>query len=1055
MKPVIAWFVNNPVASNLLMWMLVVGGLLTIPNIHREEFPNFDIDAIHVQVDYLGASPEEVEQSVCIRIEEAVEGLEGIKKIKSVAAEGYCSVNLELESGADKVKALNKVKSKIDSIDSFPAETERPVVTEVTIVTNVLQIMVSGKADERSLKELGRKLRDDLVELPGVSQVKLRYVRPYEISIEVSEQALRRHGLTLNKIAESIRQSSLDLPGGTVKTEGGEVLVRTIEQAYSGADFEEIVVLSESDGTQLRLSDIATVVDGFEDTNLRARFDGQPAVMIEVKRIGNEDVLDVARQVKTFVADSRPLMPEGISLTVWQDESQDLVDRLGVLSSNGLGGLVLVLIALALFLRFRLAVWVALGLPIAMIGAVAMFPAFGISISTLSVMAFILVLGILVDDAIVVGERIYAHHEMGSDWKTAAINGTQEVSVPVIFGVFTTMAAFIPVITIEGDMSAFFSTIGFVSIIALVFSIVESQLILPAHLAYHGESGTSKNKFAIKWSELQSKVSAWLDRVALYYYRPSLAKALEWRLLTVAIAFAVVIVVIGMLASGRLIFQFFPEVEGNRIYASLTMPAGTAPEQTIKAVERLEYAAEQLRTELDEGRSEEQGSMVLHVMASIGTQLAKGSISDNKEGGSHFAEVGLELDMPPDYDGIPPKQIAARWRELTGTIPDAVELSFSSAAFDAGAAIDIQLRSQDFEGLKAATNDVRQALEAYPGVFDVHDTFRAGKQEVQLQLLPEARLLGLTSADLARQVRRAFYGEEVQRVQRGQEDIKVMVRFPDTDRRSMASLENMRIRTPDGTEVAFASVARATLSRGVSEINREDGRRVIRVMADLDRHVSTPEEVLASLQANVLKDLKKNYPDLDYRLAGEAGEAADAITSLLRSVVMALILVYALLAIPLHSYTQPLVIMSVIPFGAIGAMIGHVVMGIDLVFFSVLGIVALSGVVINSSLVLVDYINRMRSEGQSVLDAVSQAGVVRFRPIVLTSITTFVGLVPLINADSLSVHLFVPMAVSLSFGVIIATSITLFLVPCLYLLLEDLLKRLNRNKSIAVNVSAL
>lgn len=1048
MKAIIAWFVHNPVAANLLMLILIVGGLATLPNIYQEEFPNVDTNIVQVSVPYLGAAPAEVEESVCIRIEEAINGTQDIDKINSTAYEGRCVVSAKLLRGANKAKVLNDIKNRVDSISSFPAETEQPVINEWTIIANVLQIVVSGKADERTLKTLGENIRKDLVELPDVSQVFLNYVRPYEISIEISEQTLRRFGLSIDKVAQTIRQSSLNLPGGNIKTDGGEILLRTSAQAYTRQDFEQIVVLTRTDGTSLSLGEIATVIDGFQDSDLRAHFDGHPAIVVEVKRIGEEDVLAIADQVKEYIKRERANMPEGITLTIWKDESQDLVDRLDALTKNARNGLLMVLMVLALFLKFRVAFWIAAGIPIALLGTLALFPTFSISISTLSVMAFLLALGLLVDDAIVIGERIYAHEQLGKSREQAAIDGTREVSVPVIFGVLTTMVTFTPIMFIPATMGPFFAVIGATVIIALFFSLLESQLVLPSHLAHRGKKNLALfTGIAAPWEKLQNKLSGGLEHFAHNHYRPLLIRVLKLRYLCAAVAISIVILTVAMMASGRIIFQFFPPVSGERLYANLTLPEGSAVADTEKAVLRLERAAKQLKEELAENYVPGETGQVKHVMSSIGAQLAKSSIEFSDLSGSYFAEVAIELDLPLEYDGIPSSQLANRWRELTGAIPDAVELTFTADAFSAGKPIEIQLRGPDFAQLKQAANRVREHLVRYEGVYDITDTFRGGKQEVQLSLLPAARHLGLSNEDLGRQVRQAFYGEEAQRIQRGRDDVRVMVRFPEAERRSLGDLENMRIRTKEGIEVPFASVAKVQLGSGYSTIKREDGQRIVRVIANVNRDITSPEEVLTSLQENVLNQIDREFPGIEYGLAGEAGERKDALAGILRTAMLALLVIYALLAIPLHSYTQPLVIMSAIPFGAIGAIIGHYVMGYDLMFFSIIGIVALSGVVVNASLVMVDYINKKRREDSDLFRAVSDAGAVRFRPIFLTSATTFVGLTPLMANSNIATMLFVPLAISLAFGILIATSVTLFLVPCLYLILEDFLSLLKRNKT--------
>ena len=1042
MSKIIEWFGHNPVAANLLMWIMIIGGLLALPRTHQEEFPNIEVDAVQINVPYLGAAPSEVETGVCIRIEEAIQGTEGIDKISSSASEGYCSVVAELVEGVDKTKLSNDIKSKVDAIDSFPAETEKPVTAEITLSATVLQVAIAGHADERTLKLLGQQLRDDLVALPAVSQVELLFARPYEISVEVSEQTLRRHGLTFAEVGRAIEQGSLDIPGGSLKTDGGEILLRTRGQAYVGREFEDIVVLTRPDGTTVTLGEVATVVDGFEDSDLRARFDGEPALALKVSRVGEEDVLAIAEQVKNYLQQAQRELPPGIQLTIWQDESQDLVDRLDALAKNARSGLLLVLLVLTLFLRFRLALWVAAGIPVALLGTVAMFPLAGISISTMSVMAFILVLGILVDDAIVVAERVYAHEQTGMGQLAAAMAGAKEVAVPVIFGVFTTMATFIPIVSIPGPMGGFFAPLGFTVILALIFSLIESQLILPSHLAHRKAEAAMGSGSANRdrWLRLQATISNALETVANRYYQPAVARAIEWRYATLALGLVVLAVTVSLFVSGRMTFQFFPPVEGTHLYAALTMPEGTPVEATSRAVGQLERAAQQLQAELDADLEESEASMVNHVFSSIGSFIPKGSIGGGSSAQSNLAEIGIELNMPPDYEGQPASAMANRWRELTGGIPDAVELTFTSQAFGAGSAIEFELYGKKFDELRSAAAELRAALQGYSGVQDVTDSFRAGKQEVQLALLPEARNLGLTLEDLGRQVRQAFYGYEAQRVQRGKDDIRVMVRYPEDERRSLGNLESMRIRTADGSEVPFSSVASVKLARGYTTIRRVDGQRVVTVTADVNRSVTPPEAVINAVVANELPEILARHPGVSFSLAGESEERSKSMGSLGSTALLALLVIYALLAIPLKSYLQPLIIMSVIPFGAVGAIVGHLILGMPLVFFSLLGIVALSGVVVNSSLVLVDYINRQRHSGQDLAWVLSHAGSVRFRPIVLTSVTTFVGLAPMMLDKSISTGMFVPMAASLAFGVLMGTIVTLFLVPCLVMILDDWLR---------------
>jgi len=1039
MKGIIEWFVRNPVAANLLMAVLLVGGLVALPGIRQEEFPSIDTDLARVSVEYLGAAPEEVEQGICVRVEEEVEGTKGIDEISSLSVEGACVVTLELVQGGDTPATVDEIKNRVDAISTFPDESEAPVVSLVVMTEPVMQIAVVGEADERTLKEVGQRLREDIAAIDGVSQVDLSFARPYEISIEVSEETLRRHDLRFDQVAQAVRRWSLDLPGGSVKASGGEVLLRTKGQAYWGPEFEEIVVLTRADGTSVELGEIATVRDAFEDSDLAARFDGKPAVILEIERIGEEDTPEIAALVKGHLETVRRSLPPGIALEVFNDNSISLRARLSALLSNARSGLVLVLLILGLFLRFRLAMWVAAGVPIAFLGGIALFPTLGLSISTLSVMAFILVLGIVVDDAIVIGESVYTQERRGVDQVTAAIRGTQEVSVPVIFGVMTTVAAFLPLMLVSGRMGDFFAVLGWTAILCLVFSLVESQLILPAHLAHRkaDDPGRGRNAFSRGWQKLQGRLGDGLERFGSEHYGAFIARAIEWRYVTLCTAIGVLIVAAALFASGRMRYQFFPAIEGDIVYASLTMPAGTPISVTAGVVEQIEAASQELRAELGKGSTGD--PVVIKSLTTMGNLQARQGSPDLsiKSGGSHLAEVSLEL-LPADLRvGTSSYQIARRWRELTGPVPDAVQLLFEANAFSVGKPLDLELRGRDLDAIVGAAAEIKMEIASYPGVHDVTDSFRAGKQELQLDLREDAKPLGLTLEDLGRQVRQAFYGEEVQRIQRGRDDVRVMLRYPEDERDSLGFLEEMRVRTAEGLELPFASVARASLGRGFSTIRRQERLRSVNVTADIDRAVTTPERLLSNLEKR-LPNILSRYPGVSYRFGGEQREQIDAAAGLVRGASLGLLLIFALLAIPLASYSQPFIIMSVIPFGAVGAIFGHLIMGWDLVFFSVLGIVALSGVVVNGSLVLVHYVNARRAESTPVRDAVVMAGVARFRPIVLTSATTFAGLVPLMFLQDMQTQMLVPMAISLAYGVLFAAIVTLVLVPCLYIILEDL-----------------
>ena len=1051
----LTWFVDNPVAANLMMAIFITGGFISLATMHKEEFPNIEPGIVQIQIPYLGAAPEEVEEAVCIRVEEAIEGVDGMDRFSSTSREGMCSVMVEVSQNADITTVLNDIKGKVDAISTFPAETEKPIVSSMQFRGQTISLAVHGKTDEASLKLLAEEIRDDTSLLEGISQVSVTYARPWEISIEVSEQTLRQYNLTMNQIANAIRRASLDLPGGSIKTQGGEILLRSKGQAYRGPDFEDIVVVTRPDGTNIEIGDIAVVKDAFQEGFLRAKFDGERSVAVTVYRVGQEDTITSANSVKRYIEKKRVQLPPGISLTVWIDESIALNRRISALTKNAYAGLALVLLILTLFLRFKVAIWVAAGIPIAILGAIWMFPFAGINISSLTVLAFILVLGIVVDDAIVVGERIFSHETIQKNHREAAIAGTAEVITPVVFGVLTTIAAFLPILLIAGRMGDFFSIIGWVVLVCLVFSILECMLILPAHLAHRKTEGyfLEGTPLVESWIKFQGKFSGALEFFATNTYKPFLEKTLEWRWVTWAVATAVLITSIALIASGRVIFQFFPAVEGDRIFATLTMPEGINVEYTEEAARQLELAAFETAKEVNADLGfDKDSSVILHTFQSIGVKAARSTGPPMRTaGGSHLAEVVLDLVPFKERPGWNTNKIADRWREKTGSVTDAVELQFTTATFSGGDALALQLKGRDIEQLKRAALYLRTELGRYPGVMDLTDSFRAGKQEVKLDILPEAKPLGLTLNDLARQVRQAFYGEEAQRIQRGTDDVRVMVRYPEKERQSLGNLENMRIRTSENIEVPFSTVAKVIYGDGFSAINREDQQRVIDVKGDVNRSIVTPEEIMAAVEKAVCakgtsfgsresRCYNADFPGVAFNISGEQQERNRALGSMIATVPLALMIIFALLAVPLRSYMQPLVIMSVIPFGAVGAIVGHYIMGWDLIFFSLLGIIALSGVVVNASLVLVDYINRQRREGVPLFEAVSTAGVVRFRPIILTSVTTFVGLVPLMTDNDPETFMFIPMAISLAFGVLFATVITLFLVPSLYLMLDDWLR---------------
>ena len=940
-------------------------------------------------------------------------------------------VTIELDLGADPRKVVDDIKSRVDAIDTFPVETEKPIVRELVARNQVVDLAVSGARDETILKAAAERVRDDLSSIPGISQVEITSARPYEISIEVSEAALRRHELTFDEVAMAVRRSSLDLPGGSVRADSGEVLLRTVGQAYRGAEYEALVVMTRADGTRLHLRDVATVVDGFADTDQSASFDSDPTILISVFRTGDQNALDIANLVYGYVEGADDVLPAGISLAVWQDQAEILKIRLGLMLRSGFSGFVLVFLLLALFLEVRLAFWVSLGIPISFLGAFVLMPGLDVTVNSMSLFAFILVLGIVVDDAIIVGENIHSHQERHGDRLRGSIEGAQEIATPVVFAVLTTVVAFLPLMYIPGMMGKIFRVIPLIVIPCLLFSLLESVNILQAHLS------ALKNRAPGRWGRFQQSFAGGLKRFIHHAYKPSLEFGLRWCYVTASVGMSMLVVTLGMVLGGWTTFQFFPAVEADLMSASVTMPLGSPVSATASAVRRLEESAEQLRQELLDETGRDYFS---HVFASVGDQpvasregpmgLSVGSAA------AHLGETTVEL-ISADERELTSEVLGNRWRELTGPIPEAVEVSYNASDINAGDDIDVMLMGPDIRVLQAAADDVKTELRNYAGVYGISDSFMEGKEEVQLGIKPAAEILGLSLQDLGRQVRQAFYGEEAQRIQRGRDDIRVMVRYPADQRRSLGDLENMRVRTPAGGEVPFVQVAVVEPSRGFASIKRVDRNRAVNVTASVDASVTSGGEVNADLATRILPVILARHPGTYYSFEGMQAEQADSLGGLQSGFIVALLGIFALLAIPLKSYVQPLIIMSAIPFGIVGAVWGHLLLGLDITLLSMFGLVALTGVVVNDSLVMVVFVNKKREQHADLHTAVREAGVARFRPILLTSLTTFFGLVPLMVERNIQADYLLPMAVSLAFGVLFATFITLILVPTAYMILDD------------------
>lgn len=1040
MNRAIAWFAENHVAANLLMGAILIGGLMTAPTIKQTIMPDFDLNYVSVTVVYPGASPEDIEKSVTVRIEEEIEDIEGIEEITSSANEGATNLIIELSSGTEISKALDEIESRIDGISTFPEEIEEPLVSELQMRMGVMDIAIHGPLDEKSLKALGQRTRDEIARLPGVSQVDISATRPYEISIEVSEAALQSYGLRFDDVVAAVRRTSIDLPGGAVRTSGGEILLRTDNQAYRGNEFADIPLLVRDDGTRVTVGEVATVVDGFEENIKKTTFDGDSAVFVQVYRVGEQQALTVAARVHEYLEESRLRLPNGAQMTVWDDDSRYLAGRIDMMLGNAFAGFFLVILLLAVFLKFRIAFWVAMGLPVSVAGALMVMPAVGIDINILTVFAFIMALGILVDDAIVTGENIFTHQSATPhDPLGAAIRGTQEVTTPVIFGVLTTVAAFAPFALIEGDAQFMAVPMGGIMCITLLFSLVESKLVLPSHLG-HGSGVGQEPRFAFSqaWARFQGRVNVGLESFLEKRYRPAVLKAVEYRYLTIAIAIAVFMLALGLVAGGRVKSVMMPSTQADSVYARITMPLGTPVAETEDAVARVRAALVTLREELGAEQAEGEAPIVRHVLTLVGSHRGDSPTDRPGEiGQPHLGQVTVEL-APSEERTIQAKEIANRWRALTGSIPGAEELLFTGMMRQFGDPISIELRGEEMDQLKEAAGELAVALARFPGVTDIRDSHRDGKQELKIAIRPEAESLGLTVQDVGLQVRQAFYGAEAQRIQRGQDEVKVMVRYPADERRSLRDVETLRIRLPDGKAVPFPSVASAELGRGAASLQRINGERRVQVTAGLDEKQGNAVEIATVLENEVMPRILSRYPDIAWGFQGEQKERGEAMGSLATAAKVAAMSIFILIAVPLRSYMQAIVIMLTIPFGYVGAVVGHWICQYEMSFLSLVGVMACAGVVVNDSLVLVTFMNRLGEAGHSVREAAVAAGGRRFRPIMLTSATTFAGLVPVMLEQSTQAQFVIPMAISLGFGVLVATFFTLLMIPAAMVIVEDL-----------------
>jgi multidrug efflux pump subunit AcrB len=1015
----IRWFVDNPIAANLLMVFLIVGGFMAMPALDKQFFPNFELNMVTVTMPYRGAGPSEVEEQICMRIEEAVHDLNGVKEIRSIAREGVGTVTIEAETGYDVQRLTAEVKNRVDAITSFPVEAERPIVTELAHRHHMAVVTLAGDIGERNLKELGEQLRDDLSSQPHVSVVELVNPRPYEVSVEVSEFTLRRYGLTFPDVVNAIRGSSLNLPAGAIKASEGDIRLQTRGQAYDRYDFEQVPLVTTRDGTRLVLGDVATVVDGFEDVDVRTRFNDKPSHNMHVYVTANPNTLATSEILHEWVEEARKRLPPGVELAVWRDSSVPFKGRVSTLVRNGIGGLALVFLVLMLFLRPLLAMWVCVGIAVAFLGAFFVLQYTTVSLNMISLFAFLLVLGIVVDDAIIVGEAVHSRQSAGEAGAKGAVNGARMVVKPVMYAVISTMIFFAPMMFLPGEMAHAAMAIPVVVILALAFSLVECLWILPSHLAHMRPPQPSRFASLRRLETLRLKFANGMTRFAGEVYRPFLERCLRANLLVAAIFLVSLLISLALYSGGWLRSAFFPSVTSDYVEAEVALAEGGAYGDTLGVLAQIEAAALQVKAEYNAD------PYYSALTPAIGHIHSRGE------------ENEIDVMIETLSDRVDVRQLTERWRELIGDLGPVEDFKMDYTINERGKPIRLVLASPSLEELRQVSEELRQVLAGYPGVYNVNDSLQAPREEIVLGLRPAAENLSITLADLARQVREAFYGAEAQRIPRTREDVRVMVRYPEEERLSVDHLSEMRVRTPAGDEVPFDTVAEVSYQPGYLTIDRLDRKRILEVSAEVARGLSDPRAVVNDVTRNYFPDWKARFPGLTMNLDGELQEESEFMSSMLRFMGLAMLIIYALMAIPFRSYWQPLLVLTAVPFGIMGAIFGHLIMRGEISMFSLMGVIACAGVVVNDNLVLIDRINQLRAGGHGLVEALLQAGEDRFRPIILTSLTTFVGLLPIMSETSVQAQFLIPMVTSLAFGVLFATGVTLLLVPCLYLLGEQ------------------
>jgi multidrug efflux pump subunit AcrB len=1033
MKRVLAAFARNTVFANIVLVLIFLAGGIATVSMIRETFPEFSLDMITISVAYPGADPEEVEEGICLKIEEAIEGLEGIKQYTTHSSDNGGTAIVEVKVDYDVGDVLERVRTKINAISTFPVGVEKPVISELMLKDPVMLLYLSGNMPEGRIKEWSQRIKDEIQQLPEISKVEISGARQYEIGIEVSEERLREYGLTFDLIVDAIRRSNLNLAGGTIRTRAEDLRVRTIGRKYTGEALSHVVVLARPEGEIITLDRVATILDGFAEDPITALINGEPSVLLTIYKTKEEDALVISEAVQQFISQKQKQLPVGANIKILYDNTRMLRSRINMLSKNLIIGLIIVFLLLWCFLNARLSFWGGMGIPVSIAGAMAILWAIGGTINMVSLFGLILVLGIVVDDAIVVGEAIYFHRKQGKPPIKAVVDGVSEVGMPVIAAVTTSIVTLLPLFFIGGIMGKFISIMPAVVIACLTVSLLECLMLLPAHLSHLPNPDSKNNNLNTLTRKLEivhHLTSSGMEWFVAHVYTPLLSKALYWRYVSLCIALSILLLTIGLIKGGILKFEVFPEVDGFIIISTVEFPSGTPSDVTEQAIAQIEAAllrlAENTQTRSGDPLIEDRMALIGQTIEDIAPRS-----------GPHLGSVQVIL-LDSERRGIHSKDLMIQWEKEIGVIPGVKSLTFAGfGTGPAGAPIEVWLQGREMNDILAAADDLMDRLRMFEGVFQIHSDFSPGKNEVRLELKPEARTLGLTVDDLARKIYAGYYGDEAVRLQRGRNDIRIKVRYTADERRRISDLERIRIRTRNGHEVPVMSVADISFAPGYSTITRTDGRRRVAVCADVDTNRANANEIFSELSSNFFPQLERQYPGLYVALQGEQKKMRESFESLFVGYPLAILGIFIIVATMFRSYAQPFIILFTVPFGIIGAVFGHLLLGYNLSIMSMFGIVALTGVVVNDAIVLIERVNENIAEGMSFFDAILSGGARRFRAIFLTSLSTVGGLTPLIMETDFQAKFLIPMAISIAAGIAFATVLTLVLVPSLMAVLSD------------------